>query len=161
MSKPDLISWTQSRLGALYEVREDEAFTSAFNAVFSPSCEVRMNHTLSTLDAFKDSISACRAASIGITLSWENMITAAGDSPDESSVVSGTLKITRSMRFRIRAAPAQHQTHINFSARVELQQVQANEDDRRRITSIYHTSVDKMSPIHFTMPHLVSQEERE
>ncbi|KAG1751717.1 hypothetical protein EDB19DRAFT_1197885 [Suillus lakei] len=68
--------------------------------------------------------------------------------------------ITRSMRFRIRAAPAQRQTHIDFSARVKLQQVQADEDDRLRITSLYHTSVVKSAPIYFAMPHPVSQEEQ-
>ncbi|KAG1733694.1 hypothetical protein EDB19DRAFT_1612677, partial [Suillus lakei] len=151
MSKPDLISWTQSRLGALYEAFEDESFASAFENAFSPSCEVRVNHTPSTLDTFKDSVSSRRAASTGITLSWENVITT-GDSLDEPPVISGTLIITRSMRFRIRAAPAQRQTHINFSARVEIQQVQGDEDDPLRITSLYHTSVDKSPPIHFAMP---------
>jgi len=81
-SKPDLISWMQSRLGAVYEAREDEAFAITFDAVFSPSCEVRVNHTPSTLDAFRDSISSRRAASIGVTLSWENVITT-GENPDE------------------------------------------------------------------------------
>ncbi|KAG1725288.1 uncharacterized protein EDB91DRAFT_1239885 [Suillus paluster] len=158
MSKPDLISWTQSRLGALYEAHEDDAFASAFDAVFASSCEVRVNHIPSTLDAFKDSVSSRRAASRGVTLSWENVITT-GDSPDEPSVVAGTLIITRSMMFRIRAAPAQRLTQIHFSARVEQDSsVQANEDDNRRITSLYHTSVDKTPPIHFARPHPVNQE---
>ncbi|KAG1747732.1 uncharacterized protein EDB91DRAFT_1245220 [Suillus paluster] len=164
MSKPDLISWTQSRLGAFYEAREEEAFASAFNAVFSPSCEVRVNHAPSTLDAFRDSISLRKAASRGVTLSWENVI-CTGDNPDEPSVVAGTLIITRSMMFLIRAAPAQRLTYINFSARVEPLEpsgVQADEnDDRRRITSLYHTSVDKVPPIHFVTPHPVIQEEQE
>ncbi|KAG0704585.1 hypothetical protein DFH29DRAFT_911056 [Suillus ampliporus] len=164
MSKPDSISWTQSRLGALYEVREDEAFASAFDVVFSPSCEVRVNHTPSTLDTFRESVLSRKAASRGVALSWENLIST-GDNPDEPSVVSGTLIITRSMMFLIRAAPAQRLTYINFSARVERVEssgVQADEnDDRRRITSLYHTSVDKVPPIHFAKPHPVSnQEER-
>ncbi|KAG0704592.1 hypothetical protein DFH29DRAFT_801610 [Suillus ampliporus] len=164
MSKPDFISWTQSRLGALYEAREDEPFASAFDAVFSPSCEVRVNHTPSTLDAFRDSVLSRKAANRGVTLSWDNLIST-GDNPDEPSVVAGTLIIARSMMFLIRAAPAQRLTYINFSARVELLEssgVQADEnDDRRRITSLYHTSVDKVPPIHFAKPHPVNQEERE
>ncbi|OJA15370.1 hypothetical protein AZE42_12349 [Rhizopogon vesiculosus] len=162
MSKPNSTSWTQSRLGALYEVREDEAFASTFDAVFSPSCEVRVDHTPSTVDAFKESISSRRAAGAGITLSWENVI-ATSDSPDESSVVAGTLIVTRNMKFRIRAGPAQRQTHINFSARVEQDpSIQADEhDDHRRITSFYHTSVDKTPPIHFAMPHAVTHGKEE
>ncbi|KAJ8591532.1 hypothetical protein M405DRAFT_814210 [Rhizopogon salebrosus TDB-379] len=157
MSKPDSTSWTQSRLAALYEAHENEAFASSFDAVFSPSCEVRVNHTPSTVDAFKESISSRRAAGAGVTLAWENVITT-GNSPDEPSVVAGTLIVTRNMKFRIRAAPAQRQTYINFSARVEQDpSVQADEDvDHRRITSFYHTSVDKTPPIHFVTPYGVS-----
>jgi hypothetical protein len=84
MSKPDSTSWTQSRLAALYEAHENEVFASSFDAVFSPSCEVRVNHTPSTVDAFKESISSRRAAGAGVTLAWENVITT-GDSPDEVS----------------------------------------------------------------------------
>jgi hypothetical protein len=135
LSKPNSTSWTQSRLGALYETRENEVFASTFDTVFSSSCEVRANHIPSTVDAFKESISSHRAAGAGVTLSWENVI-ATSDSPDEvsspvpqrhsspltywkPSVVAGTLIVTRSMKFRIRAAPAQRQTHINFSVRYD------------------------------------------
>jgi hypothetical protein len=84
MSKPDLISWTQSHLGALYEAREDEAFVNAFDTAFSPSCEVRVNHAPSTLEALRDSVSSRTAATRGVALSWENVIST-GDSPDEVS----------------------------------------------------------------------------
>jgi hypothetical protein len=84
--------------------------------------------------------------------------------------------------FRIRAGPAQRLTHINFSAKYDLNSlqgdcfsylnsrverledsnVQADEnDDSRRITSLYLTSVDTVPPIHFATPHPVGQEERE
>lgn len=97
-------------------------------------------------------------------------------------MVAGTLIITRSMMFLIRAAPAQRLTHINFSAKydpnftqrcyhshlnsrvehLEDSNVQADEnDDGRRITSLYLTSVDTVPPIHFARPHPVSQEDRE
>jgi hypothetical protein len=164
MSKPDSISWTQSHLGALYEAQEDEVFANTFDTAFSPSCEVRVNHAPSTLDALRASVSSRKAATKGVALSWENVIST-GNSPDEPSVVAGTLIITRSMMFRIRAGPAQRLTHINFSAKVERLEdsnVQADEnDDSRRITSLYLTSVDTVPPIHFATPHPVGQEERE
>ncbi|KAG2031899.1 hypothetical protein BDR03DRAFT_1015696 [Suillus americanus] len=164
MSKPDFISWTQSHLGALYEAREDEVFANAFDNAFSPSCEVRVNHAPSTLDALRDSVSSRKVAARGVALSWENVIST-GNSPDEPSVVAGTLIITRSMMFRVRAAPAHRLTHIKFSAKVERLEdsnVQADEnDDPRRITSLYLTSVDIVPPIHFATPHPVGQEERE
>ncbi|KAG1874310.1 hypothetical protein F4604DRAFT_1582237 [Suillus subluteus] len=164
MSKPDFISWTQSHLGALYEAREDEVFANAFDTAFSPSCEVRVNHAPSTLDALRDSVSSRKVATRGVALSWENVIST-GNSPDEPSVVSGTLIITRSMMFRVRAAPAHRLTHINFSAKVERLEdsnVQADEnDDPRRITGLYLTSVDIVPPIHFATPRPVGQEERE
>ncbi|OJA07755.1 hypothetical protein AZE42_02992 [Rhizopogon vesiculosus] len=151
-SKPDLISWTQSRLGALYDARDADAFTSACDAVFFPSCEVRENHTPSTLSDFTHGILSRSAASAWVTLSWENLIT---------TVVSGTLIITRYLKFLIRAAPAQHQTYINFSAKVEDCFVQADEyDDLRHITSLYYSSVDTTPPIHFATPHPVSQDEQ-
>ncbi|KAG2067324.1 hypothetical protein BDR04DRAFT_1027967 [Suillus decipiens] len=164
MSKPDTISWTQSRLGAIYEAQEDEVFANAFGTAFSPSCEVRVDHAPSTLDELRDSVSLRRTATRGIALSWENVIST-GKSPDEPSVVAGTLIITRSMMFRIRAAAAQRLTHINFSAKVERLEdsnVQTDEnDDPRRITSLYITSMDTVPPIHFTTPHSVGQEGQE
>lgn len=163
MSKPDFISWIQTHLGALYEAREDEVFANAFDTAFSPSCEVRVNHAPSTLDALRDSVSSRKAAAKGVALSWENIIST-GNRPDEPSVVAGTLIVTRSMMFRVRAAPAERLTHINFSARVEPLEdstVQADEnDDRRRITSLYLTSVDSAPAIHFVTPHPVSQEKK-
>lgn len=85
MSKPDFISWMQSHLGALYEAREDEVFANAFDTAFSPSCEVRVNHAPSTLDALKDSVSSRKAAAKGVALSWENVIST-GNRPDEVSL---------------------------------------------------------------------------
>jgi hypothetical protein len=71
MSKPNSILWTQCRLGALYEAHQNGAFVSTFDAVFSPSCEVRVNHTPSTVDTFKGSISSHRATGAGVTLLGE------------------------------------------------------------------------------------------
>jgi hypothetical protein len=90
MSEPDLISWTQSHLGALYEAREDELFANAFDTAFSPSCEVRINHTPSTLDALRDSVSSRKVATRGVALSWENVIST-GDGPDEVSSTSNPM----------------------------------------------------------------------
>ena len=89
--------------------------------------------------------------------------------------MAGFLIVNRSLKYRIRAAPAQIHTVVNISAKFvphlmspifllthsipfhRVEQCVASEadehGDRRRIVHLFMTSVDKRPPIHFqTLP---------
>ncbi|EGO00658.1 hypothetical protein SERLA73DRAFT_133625 [Serpula lacrymans var. lacrymans S7.3] len=156
MSASTLSSWVQSRLSAVYEAAEDDAFYKAFDAVFSPSCQVTHNHASISRDALKDALFSRRAASIGAQVKWDdNVITAAAEkNSNEAGIVAGSFVVQTSMKFRIRAAPAQRQTLLHFSAKVEQDDAVAADEtgDRRRIISFLYTTLDRTPPIHFQVP---------
>jgi len=97
-----------------------------------------------------------RAAGVSASVKWENymVVPKDGDNPDEAGIVAGFLVVTRSLKFRIRAAPAQLQTILTLNSKIE-QDVTAEGDedgDRRRIVHLFMTLVDKRPPIHFAHP---------
>ncbi|KAF9246856.1 hypothetical protein BU15DRAFT_57822 [Melanogaster broomeanus] len=111
----------QSRLGAVYEVAEEGAFQSSFDQLFSPNCEVRVDHEVHPLQTFRGELMARRAAAQSVAVAWDDagggIISTNDDDPNLPSVVAGSLVVTRSLRWLIRAAPAQRMTHIHFSAK--------------------------------------------
>ncbi|KAH7888105.1 hypothetical protein F5I97DRAFT_1806643 [Phlebopus sp. FC_14] len=156
MSTNSMTPWLQSRLSALYEAPDDDAFQKAFDRAFSSTCEMRLDHAAQRLEYFRADLDSRRIACKNTTVRWENL-TSTSDEPDKASapsVVAGSLVVTRFLPFRIRASPAQRNSHINFSAKIE-QEVTAQADeqgDRHRITSFYYTSVDSTPPIHLSVP---------
>ncbi|KAF9246858.1 hypothetical protein BU15DRAFT_69718 [Melanogaster broomeanus] len=163
---PNTTSWIQSRLGAVYEVAEEGAFQSSFDQLFSPNCEVRVDHEVHPLQTFRGELMSRRAAAQSVAVAWDDagggIISTNDDDPNLPSVVAGSLVVTRSLRWLIRAAPAQRMTHINFSAKIEQDaSVQADEQgDRRRVTSFYYTSVDRVPPIHLAVPRSAKEGEK-
>jgi hypothetical protein len=80
-STPNATSWIQSHLTALYE---DVGVQAAFDRVFSPACEVRLNHAVRPLQTFKDDLTSRRAAATHVSVAWdENVISTNDDEPDE------------------------------------------------------------------------------
>ena len=167
MSNPvDHATWLQSRLTAVCESENEDSFQNSFNPMFAPGCQVIVNHTPIAIETFKDQLRTSLGASVSAKTDWENVITASPktreddqESPqcstsEEASIVAAFLTITRSMKFRIRAAPAQRQSLVHLSAKIEGN---GTEDaDGRRITSLWWTSVERTPPIHFPTPHAVS-----
>ncbi|KIL00475.1 hypothetical protein PAXRUDRAFT_821674 [Paxillus rubicundulus Ve08.2h10] len=158
----NMTSWIQPRLTGVYEAADDDAFHSSFARLFSANCELRIDHAVHPLQAFKDDLASRRTAAKNVTVAWDDVIST-NDSDDKPgqpwTVVAGSLVVTRSLPFRIRAAPAQRNTHIKFSAKIEQDaSVQADErGDQRRITSFYYTSVDRTPPIHFAVPRTTKE----
>ncbi|KAF8450914.1 hypothetical protein L210DRAFT_3521557 [Boletus edulis BED1] len=160
-SMPTAAAWIQSRLTALYET-DVAGVQDVFDRTFSPLCEVRLNHVVQPLQTFRDDVAARRTAATHVSVAWglnsfpgashsdEGVVSTNEDKPKEPAVVAGALVVTRSLPFRIRVSPAQRQTYIYFSARIE-RDLGVQGGDPRRITSFYYTSVDKTPPIHFTV----------
>ncbi|EIW82447.1 hypothetical protein CONPUDRAFT_81921 [Coniophora puteana RWD-64-598 SS2] len=168
MSTPvDHATWLQSHLTTLCESESEDSFHGSFDSVFAPGCQVIVNHTPASIDEFKDQLRTNLGASVSAKTSWENVITASPRSPsednqessqgvtsDQASIVAAFVTITRSMKFRIRAAPAQRQSLVHLSAKIEGNGTE--EADGRRITSLLWTSVERTPPIHFPTPHAVA-----
>jgi len=161
-SMPTAAAWIQSHLTALYE-SDVAAVQDAFDRTFSPLCEIRLNHDVQPLQTFRDDVAARRTAATHVNVAWGlnsntgsshaggGVISTNEDKPEEPAVVAGALVVTRSLPFRVRVSPAQRQTYIYFSAKIERDPgVQGG--DPRRIMSFYYTSLDKTPPIHFAVP---------
>jgi hypothetical protein len=137
----DLAAWTQARISAIYEAQSDTDFQKSFSSAFSSSPEIFINHQNISKDNMKDDIAKRRnAAACGMDVKWENVMVVPKDSakPDEvrwndkgddgrgllmiyqAGIVAGFLVVNRSLKYRIRAAPAQMQTVLNISAKSVL-----------------------------------------
>ncbi|KAH7916107.1 hypothetical protein BJ138DRAFT_1109026 [Hygrophoropsis aurantiaca] len=149
----DLPSWTQSRLTAVYQAPDDETFHNAFDAAFSPKCEVFASQESSeSIETLKEQLLARRAATVNSKVDWDNTPTLeSNEAVAGPAAIDGSFVVTRSLKFRIRAGPAQRLTHVVFEAKVD--QGEGDTDDSRRIVSFRHTSTDSTPPIHFQTPH--------
>ncbi|KII95398.1 hypothetical protein PLICRDRAFT_170055 [Plicaturopsis crispa FD-325 SS-3] len=152
-STPSLQAWAQTHLSALYESSDPNA---AFEAAFSPSAQIYLNHeALGRPDLKERVVGRVGAAANGASVKWENIIAVPKEKGDENAgIVAGFLVVTRSLRFRIRAAPAQTQTFITISAKIEQDPSVAPDasGDRRRIVHLFETALDQVPQIHLQTP---------
>lgn len=73
-------SWIQSQLTRLYEATDlDDVFTR----VFSPACEVRLNHAPQPLQMLRDDLAAHRAAAMHIGVAWNADVISTSDNPGQ------------------------------------------------------------------------------
>ncbi|KAH7930066.1 hypothetical protein BV22DRAFT_1125225 [Leucogyrophana mollusca] len=158
----DLSNWTQSRLSAVYEAPDDDTLQKAFDAAFSSKCEVFVSQepAAESLETLRDQLSNRRSATIGSKVSWENAPTVKADELSTGPAdVTGSFVVTRSLKFRIRAAPVQRLTHVTFEAKVDQGDAgTADIDNSRHIVSFRYTSEDSTPPIHFNTPHAAGAE---
>ncbi|ESK83496.1 hypothetical protein Moror_4881 [Moniliophthora roreri MCA 2997] len=133
-----LTEWAQSNLNALFEHsgEQEDTFSSQFNATFSPNASILMNHETISVDEYKKRISQTLVTASS-SVEWKDVL-----EDTEAGVVAGFLVITRTMKFRIRAAPAKNYTYITISAKI------AQEGGERRIVNLVHTFTSKAAPIH-------------
>jgi len=147
-----LTSWVQTLLTALYEsssTTQPSEFQSSFDAVFSSGAQFFVNYEPVARDAFKEDMEKRAFAATRISVEWKEVmeVAKADNNAHGIGTVAGCIVITRSMKFRIRAAPAQSNTNIVFIAKVERDPT-IQSGDPRRIVHIHQASVDKAAPIH-------------
>ncbi|KAH8110376.1 hypothetical protein DFH11DRAFT_1514418 [Phellopilus nigrolimitatus] len=148
-AKPDLKEWTRERLSALYTAPTEDAFHASFESAFAPACaHVRLNGEEVERNEFKSRIMSMRAPMTSADVKWEDLNTV--EEEEARGTVSGSWTVVRSLKFRLRAAPAQMKRVITFNARVEPGD-SAGEDDPRRIVSLTETVEDSHVPAYF--PH--------
>lgn len=189
-------AWLQASLAALYKPNDSD-FESNFDRTFAADAEITANHAPIARDAFKEDMRSRGFAATSVDVSYKDVIEAPvadGQQATEvstsrsskwtgsltcvvflspqSGIVAGFVSVTRSLRFRIRAAPAQTTANIIFSAkcvaiittsasaiafltivlcrigRDSTPPADGSQDDGRRIVQFFQTSVDKAAPIH-------------
>ncbi|KAI5115784.1 hypothetical protein M0805_003344 [Coniferiporia weirii] len=119
---PDLGTWTRARLTALYTAPVsdgDTAFTRAFDHTFAPAARM---HADPDREKMREDVRAARGAMQAADVKFDDVrceIDSGSETGIETGMVRGTWTVTRSMKFRVRAAPAQMQRVATFEARVE------------------------------------------
>ncbi|KAI5116136.1 hypothetical protein M0805_003236 [Coniferiporia weirii] len=119
---PDLGTWTRARLTALYTApasEGDTAFTRAFDHAFAPAARM---HAGLDREKMREDVRAARGAMQAADVKFDDVrceIDSGSETGIETGTVRGTWTVTRSMKFRIRAAPAQMRRVATFEARVE------------------------------------------
>jgi hypothetical protein len=136
-TESDLTTWAHQHISAIYEANSDHDLRKAFENTFSPSSEFFVNHQRVSRESMKEDMTKRRAACVSASVKWENsmVVPKDGDKPDEvcsyvtrnqnftlilccqAGIVAGFLVVTRSLKFRIRAAPAQLQTILTVNAK--------------------------------------------
>lgn len=143
---PSLTSWAQTHLAELYESPKESDLHSTFSSTFSNKAEIYTNHLPVRLDALEEKISTKKGAATKSTVEWKDIIEVPAEEGDKAhevrvsiaknerltaaltnkqttlslskaGIVAGFAIVTRSLKFRIRAAPAHTHTYITFNAK--------------------------------------------
>ncbi|KAH9485882.1 hypothetical protein JR316_0002797 [Psilocybe cubensis] len=145
--------WLRNRFTSLYEAApppEEADFKALFVSIFSEDAQVWFNHEQISVDAFQEKITSANYAAKEASIDWKDLIEIPGNDAEHEGIVAGSFVVTRSMKFRIRAAPAQRLNHNIFSAKINIDPT-AQPDitgSKRRISEFFLTSFDKAAPIH-------------
>ncbi|KAF8901933.1 hypothetical protein CPB84DRAFT_1846630 [Gymnopilus junonius] len=151
--------WLQSKFKNIYESSspEESDFRTQVSFVFHKDVEIFHNHQKVTLGTFQDSLSQANFAQSRASIEWKEVFEVPpAEGETESSIVAGSFVVTRSMKFRIRAGPAQRLSHNIFSVKIEQDKSIPADDEgsQFRITHMFITSVEKAAPIHMAQMHL-------
>ncbi|EJC99907.1 uncharacterized protein FOMMEDRAFT_22918 [Fomitiporia mediterranea MF3/22] len=151
-TKPDLKTWTQERLKALYTAPDDDAFHSAFESAFAPEGQstIVINGKEMPREKLKDEIKAQRAAMTKVNVEFHEPIEDAettreiDNADSQPGIVKGSWTVTRSLRFKLRGAPDQMRRISQFEAKVEPL---SPGSDEYRIVHLAETVEVKRPPI--------------
>ncbi|KAF9490961.1 hypothetical protein BDN71DRAFT_1453614 [Pleurotus eryngii] len=153
-----LIPWLQDRFSKIYDISSSqneggpiEDFSAGFDAAFASNILITINGEEVSRDGLREGIISSTFAATHIQVEWKDLIEVPNQGSDDSDLVTGMvagqLVTTRSLKFRIRAAPAQNQTITIFQARIE-NDTTISSGDPRRITQLYYTTLSKPVPVH-------------
>ncbi|KAJ7715154.1 hypothetical protein B0H16DRAFT_1617051 [Mycena metata] len=153
-----LIDWTAAQFTALYTPpatdatdAEDSNLIEQLDATFAPDAEIHLNHQRNVGSAkFKEFVAGRRGPGTKVECKPEDLVETPfedGDA-DAGTIVAGTATLTRTHKFRIRAAPAQTRTVIIFSARIKP-------NPKPQIVELFHTAVDKPFAVNLHPAHAV------
>ncbi|KZP20258.1 hypothetical protein FIBSPDRAFT_742531 [Athelia psychrophila] len=164
-SQLDLQTWAQNKVTALYSAETDEQLKQAFESTFTPSVHIKMNSEPMNREDLKSDLVQRRAAAASSAVEWDNAEFKAKDeqTPDDvphiqAGTFNGSFTVKRSMKYRIRAAPAQLHTIITWNAQIEKDSsVAADPGNAYRIVDLALTYEDTRPPIHFQQPRALQE----
>lgn len=133
----DLTTWAQKHISAIFEARSDDDLHHSFDAAFSSSSEIFVNHEQLSREWMREDMIKRRGAAISASVKWENVMVVPNDQDKpyevlywcvqcvqqilmkcgQAGIVAGFLIVTRALKFRIRVSPAQLQTIITINAK--------------------------------------------
>ncbi|KAJ3995515.1 hypothetical protein F5050DRAFT_1573410 [Lentinula boryana] len=160
-----LAQWAQSKINALYEhpdtsLPDDNSappIASRVQSLFAPNAQIYLNHTGPVLP---EEFSKQLEKNLGTSkadVEWKECFEVLDDNEHDTEsetryqvgIVAGYFIITRTLKFRIRAAPAKNYTHVSFSAKYES----IGDRDTRQIVQLFYTSTSKPAPVHIQGVH--------
>ncbi|KAF8176942.1 hypothetical protein BJ912DRAFT_1063756 [Pholiota molesta] len=151
--------WLQSRISGLYEAvppTEEADFKALYYTTFDIDASIYMNHEKVSQDTYLARLNSANFAVTHATVNWKELIDASPSSTEKEEdvkggIISGFFVIKSSMKFRIRAGPAQRFNFNTFSAKIDHkpEAEPAGDGSRLRITELFITSIQKAAPIHF------------
>ena len=134
-----LTEWTQSHFQAIYAATSEDAFNAAIDAFFSPNVEMYNNEKKMTREDAREEIAQRWRGAQRVDVKWENSIEVPKEGEgltgkevrssshhsllvlltdlNKAGLVSGFFVVTRSLRFRVRAAPMQQLNYVTFNGR--------------------------------------------
>jgi len=145
-----LTSWVKAHLSSLYESPSnatEEDFQEFFDLTFSSNADIILNHSSITRDELRQDIRRRSFAATAVSTEWKDVAEVEQNQCKKEGIVAGFFVVTRTLKFRIRAAPAQMNAFVTFSAKIE-QGSQDQNGDQRRIVQLLLTCIDKSPPIH-------------
>ncbi|KAJ6482864.1 hypothetical protein C8R47DRAFT_1132935 [Mycena vitilis] len=155
-----LTAWTTAQFSTLYAPHHDShdnAHEDAakpppdLDAAFAPDAEIHLNHTRVDRAKFQEWVQTHRwAGSMELQCDPEDFIETPVEegNPDAGTIVAGKATLVRTMKFRIRAAPAKNTTVISFSAKIQ-------KNPKRQIVQLFQTAAEKPFKVVLPTPHAV------
>ncbi|KAF7972490.1 hypothetical protein HWV62_17850 [Athelia sp. TMB] len=113
-TSPDRKSWAQNKITALYSADSDKGLEQAFQSTFASSVQIKVSDEAWQREDLKSDLLSRRGAAVSATVEWDRCDVETTD--EQTGSFNGAFTVKRSMRYRIRAAPAQLHTHISTSA---------------------------------------------
>ncbi|KAG6867591.1 hypothetical protein C0993_000812 [Termitomyces sp. T159_Od127] len=147
-----LKTWFQTKLESLYEVPshpDSEHSPHLSVALFTSRTQILLNHIPITFEDFQNDIRSQLQSSIHASVSWKDVMEVYNpedESQKQEGIVAGIYVVTRSLKFRIRAGPAQRKTTVVFSAKIE-RDPNIHDEDARRVVHLHQTQLDEAVPI--------------
>ncbi|KAI9441928.1 hypothetical protein H4582DRAFT_1935943 [Lactarius indigo] len=129
-------AWTQTSFTDLYNLDQDPQTQT----LFTPDAQITVNGEVLSLEKFDEHIKVQRGGATRVDILWEDVL-ASPEDDSRSVLFKGSYTITRSLKFRLRAAPMQTLTHVVLEARV---------DSDRKIASLLQTETYDRPPVHLT-----------
>ncbi|KAH9055388.1 hypothetical protein EDB87DRAFT_1641592 [Lactarius vividus] len=142
-----LQEWTQTSFTDLYNLDQDPQTQT----LFTPDAQITFNGEVLSLEKYDEHIKEQRGGATRVDVLWESVL-ANPEDESRSVLFKGSYTITRSLRFRLRAAPMQTLTHVVLEARV------VEVDLNRKIVSLLQTETYDRPPVHLApVPAVISQ----